>query len=63
LPDKTVTGIVCTLDPHKRDAEVKILLDCTSQEIQQIVAIHNTSEIAAVFVERPKFMGGTEFDE
>ena len=26
LPEKTVTAVVCTVDPLKRDAEVKILL-------------------------------------
>jgi inorganic pyrophosphatase len=28
-----VTGIACTVDGHKRDAEVKLLLGCTDEEI------------------------------
>jgi inorganic pyrophosphatase len=63
LPDRAVVGVVCTIDRTKRDAEVKILLGCTAQEAQQIVAVHSTGEMAAIFVERPKFSGGTEFDE
>ena len=63
LPDRTVVGIVCTVDRTKRDAEIKILLSCTAHETQQVVAVHSTNEMAAIFVERPKLLGGTEFDE
>ena len=53
LPAKTVTAVVCTVDPSKRDAEVKILVGCTPQEAQDILAIHNSGPWAALLIERP----------
>jgi inorganic pyrophosphatase len=37
-----ITGVVCTVDLMKRDAEVKILIDCTPDEIAVIHAFYNT---------------------
>ena len=53
LPAKTVTAVVCTVDPLKRDAEVKILVGCTPQEAQEIFTIHNGGPWAALLIERP----------
>ena len=52
LPDKTITAVVCTVDLAKRDAEIKILLGCTPQETQTIVAFHSGSSAAALLLER-----------
>jgi inorganic pyrophosphatase len=52
LPGRTVTAVVCTVDGQKRDAEVKILLGCTSQEAQEILASHNVGSQSAWLVER-----------
>src|SRR5215471_411655 len=41
LPEKRVTGIICSLDLVKRDAEIKMLLGCTPDEMRQLLAIHN----------------------
>jgi inorganic pyrophosphatase len=54
LPDRRVTAVVCTIDLKQRDAEVKILLGCTSQEARDILAIHNAGWQSAVLVERPE---------
>jgi len=35
-----VTGVVVTVDLTKRDAEIKILLDCASEEMEQIRVFH-----------------------
>ena len=35
-PEKTVQGILCTVDSWKRDSEIKILYGCTEAEIQTI---------------------------
>ena len=43
LKRRTVTGVVCTVDIGKRDAEVKILLGCTRMEQRRILSIHNFS--------------------
>jgi inorganic pyrophosphatase len=34
---RTVTGIVSTVDGHKRDAEVKVLLDCTPAQADAVL--------------------------
>jgi len=48
-----VTGVVCTVDSRKRDAEVKILLGCTRDEETAIMAFLNTGLMAAVLVSAP----------
>jgi inorganic pyrophosphatase len=41
LKRRAVTGVVCTVDLSKRDAEVKILLGCSRAEQRLILSIHN----------------------
>jgi inorganic pyrophosphatase len=41
LKRRAVTGVICTVDLDKRDAEVKILLGCTRAEEKRILSIHN----------------------
>jgi len=36
-----VTGVVVTVDLTKRDAEIKILLDCTSEQMERIHVFHS----------------------
>lgn len=31
-----VTAVACTVDPYKRDAELKVFLGCTLQELEEI---------------------------
>jgi inorganic pyrophosphatase len=52
LPQKVVTAVICTIDTLKRDAEIKILLGCTPQEAQEILATHNEGPMAAILLER-----------
>lgn len=42
LPGHRVTGVITTVDLNKRDAEVKILVGCTSAEAEAALATHNT---------------------
>lgn len=35
--DKTLTGILCTLDTTKRDAEIKLLVGCSPQDVEIIL--------------------------
>jgi len=37
---KTLTGILCTFDTLKRDAEIKLLIGCSVEEIQVIRDFH-----------------------
>jgi inorganic pyrophosphatase len=41
LKRRVVTGVVCTVDLSKRDAELKLLLGCTRMEQERILSIHN----------------------
>jgi hypothetical protein len=41
------------VDVVKRDAEVKLLLGCTREQMQQILAVHSTSMQGGVLIERP----------
>lgn len=53
LPDGAVTGIICTVDGLKRDAELKILLGCTAAEMQAICDFHNAFSQSGVLLPRP----------
>jgi inorganic pyrophosphatase len=37
---KILTGILCTFDTLKRDAEIKLLIGCTEEDIQVIQEFH-----------------------
>jgi inorganic pyrophosphatase len=41
LKRRAVTGVVCTVDLSKNDAELKILLSCTRAEQRRILSLHN----------------------
>lgn len=47
-----VRGALCTLDIVKRDAEVKLLVGCTEEEIAQVLEITNTRYMQATLVRR-----------
>ncbi|HEU5370483.1 MAG TPA: inorganic pyrophosphatase, partial [Ktedonobacterales bacterium] len=53
LPEKRVTALLCAVDLGKRDAEMKLLLGCTSEEARQVLAIHNKGTQSATLLERP----------
>src|SRR5215208_3517162 len=38
--DKILTGILCTFDTLKRDAEIKLLIGCNKEDIQIIQDFH-----------------------
>ena len=48
-----VTGVVCTVDQGKRDAEVKLLLGCTSDEEAAILTFLNLGTMSAMLLRRP----------
>ena len=47
---RALTGVVCTFDLGKRDAELKLLLGCTAAETSAIVAFLNKGTMAAILV-------------
>ena len=50
---RAVTGIVVTIDLLKRDTEAKVLLGCTSAEMEKVTAFHNRGPMAATLIPRP----------
>jgi len=53
MEGRAVTGIVVTIDLHKRDTEAKVLLGCTPGEMQTVTAFHNGGPMAATLIPRP----------
>jgi inorganic pyrophosphatase len=48
---KILTGILCTFDTLKRDAEIKLLIGCTKENIQVIQHFH--TEMHTLYVPNP----------
>ena len=48
LPERRVTGVISTVDLHKRDAELKLLLGCTPAEAHIALATHQSGSQAAI---------------
>jgi inorganic pyrophosphatase len=51
MDDKTLTGILCTFDKLKRDAEIKLLIGCTLEDVQTIRNFNN--ELSTLFIPKP----------
>jgi inorganic pyrophosphatase len=51
LESKTLTGILCTFDNIKRDAEIKLLIGCTQEDVQIIQQFNN--EMHTLFIPNP----------
>jgi inorganic pyrophosphatase len=49
-----LSAVILTIDMHKRDAEIKILLGCTEDEIQAILAFLNKNSMRATLFRKPK---------
>ena len=49
---RKLTGILCTFDIVKKDAEVKLLAGCSSQEVQTILSFSETF-ICSLYIPRP----------
>ena len=52
LYPKMLTGILCTFDTLKRDMEIKILLGCTSRDLQLIQNFYG--EMYALYIPNPE---------
>lgn len=50
LEAKRITSVVCTFDLRRRDAEVKLLLGCSSREEYAILSFLNKGLMAALLV-------------
>lgn len=47
-----VTGVLNTSDPLKGDVEIKVLIDCTPEEMQLALAANNRGNMGAVLLSR-----------
>ena len=47
-----VDGIACTVDLGKMDAEVKLLVSCTREEMETVHRVHNEAGMHAIVVAR-----------
>lgn len=49
--DKTLTGILCTFDTLKGDAEIKLLIGCTDDDVRIIRDFH--SDMYTLYISNP----------
>ena len=49
--EKTLTGILCTFDKLKRDAELKLLIGCTAEDVETIREFNR--DMATLFIPNP----------
>ena len=47
-----LTAIACTIDIKKKDAEIKLIIGCTDEEIEIIEKFHNGKYQSAIIVTR-----------
>ena len=57
MRDRTPTAVICCVDLEKRDAELKVLIGCTREEIDAIVELHNDGVHSAIPVLRDREVG------
>ena len=50
LPDKKIVAVIFTVDTSQKDAEIKLLLGCTREECDTILATHNRGSQAGILV-------------
>jgi inorganic pyrophosphatase len=53
LEIKKLTGILCTFDTLKHDAEIKVLLSCTTQDVETIINFHSQT-MKIFYVQKPE---------
>ncbi|GHO52565.1 inorganic diphosphatase [Ktedonobacter robiniae] len=49
---RQMAGLIVCVDVLKRDSEIKILLGCTREEMEQILAQHNSGLQVGMLIER-----------
>jgi inorganic pyrophosphatase len=52
LDEEKVVGVLCNVDPLKRDTELKIIYDCTEDEILSIINFVNYDQMRALYIKR-----------
>jgi len=52
LENRMVVGVLCTVDLLKKDTELKILYDCTDDEIDAILHFVNGDQMRAMVIKK-----------
>ncbi|MGC1376538.1 MAG: hypothetical protein WA821_09950 [Anaerolineales bacterium] len=52
--EKTLTGILCTFDAVKRDAEIKLLVGCSAQDVETVLRFFNEGLMRYLYIPKPK---------
>ncbi len=53
LPDKALTGILCTFDTVKNDAEIKLLAGCSETDVATILNFHG-AQMRCLYIPNPE---------
>ena len=53
LQTKMLTGILCTFDTLKRDAEIKLLLACSARDVETIINFHDHA-MKILYIPKPE---------
>lgn len=49
---KDVDALIVTLDSHKQDSEIKVLINCTEDDMEAILECHNRGSMHGMLVKR-----------
>ena len=52
ITNRHLVAVICTVDTMKNDAEVKLIIGCTDEEIEIISEFHNSSRYMSGMVVR-----------
>ena len=55
LPDRRIVGVEATVDMEKRDAEIKVLIGLTDDEMATVSEFHNEWPMSAVIIKRTEW--------
>jgi inorganic pyrophosphatase len=50
LGDQSLAGIIVMLDEQKQEAEIKVLVSCTEEEIAYILDFHNQNQMKGFLI-------------
>jgi inorganic pyrophosphatase len=51
--DNLIQGIICTVDDKKKDAEIKIMYNCSEEEIITALDFLNKGWMRSIFIKNP----------
>ena len=52
LEEVNITGIVVTVDLEKRDSEIKVLIGCSTEDMDDIEQAHNRGHFSGMLIKR-----------